>query len=109
MGCLDVGSAYHSPGYRSREAPRREKANVANMNIGFSLFLIAVGAVLAWAVSAEVAGIDLKIVGVILMVVGLAGAALSLLFWSSFAPFPRNREVREVEVVETRPPTDPRR
>jgi hypothetical protein len=78
------------------------------MNIGFSLFLIALGAVLAWAVSAEVAGIDIKIVGVILMVVGFAGAALSLLFWSSFAPFPRRREVREVEVVETRPPTDSR-
>lgn len=81
------------------------------MNIGFSLFLIAVGAVLAWAVSAEVAGIDLKIVGVVLMVVGLAGAALSLLFWNNFAPFPRRREVREVrevDIVETRPPTDPR-
>ena len=79
------------------------------MNIGFSLFLIAVGAVLAWAVSAEVAGIDIKIVGVILMVVGFAGGALSLLFWSSFAPFPRGREVREVEVVETHLPTDSRR
>jgi hypothetical protein len=62
---------------------------MANMNIGFSLFLVAVGAILVWAVSAEVAGIDIKVVGVILMVVGLVGAALSLLFWSSFAPFSR--------------------
>lgn len=62
---------------------------MVNTNLGFSLFLVAVGAILAWAVSAEVAGIDIKIVGVILMVVGLAGGALSLLFWSSFAPFAR--------------------
>ncbi|MEX2552675.1 MAG: DUF6458 family protein, partial [Actinomycetota bacterium] len=81
-----------------------KKITVVNMNIGFSLFLVAAGAVLAWAVSAEVAGIDIKIVGVILMVVGLVGGALSLLFWSSFAPFPRRREAREVEVVETLPP-----
>jgi hypothetical protein len=63
------------------------------MSIGFSLFLVAVGAILAWAVSATVAGIDIKIVGVILMVVGAAGLALSLLFWSSFAPFARRRTI----------------
>ena len=54
------------------------------MSIGFSMFLIAVGAILAWAVNMSVAGIDIKIVGAILMVVGLAGMALSLLFWTSF-------------------------
>lgn len=63
------------------------------MSIGFSLFLIAVGAILAWAVSATVAGVDIKIVGVILMVVGGAGLVLSLLFWSSFSPFARRRTV----------------
>lgn len=66
---------------------------MANMNIGFSLFLVAVGAILTWAVSAEVAGIDITVVGVILMVVGLVGGALSLLFWSTFAPFPRQSAV----------------
>lgn len=90
---------HRSPG----DADERKKATVVNMNIGFSLFLVALGAVLAWAVSAEVAGIDIKVVGVILMVVGFVGAALSLLFWSSFAPFSRNRTAREVEVVENRP------
>lgn len=81
---------------------------MVNMNIGFSLFLVAVGAVLAWAVSAEVAGIDIKIVGVILMVVGLVGVALSLLFWSSFAPFARRPEVVETHSIETRPSDDRR-
>jgi hypothetical protein len=74
---------------------------MVNMNIGFSLFLVAVGAILTWAVSAEVAGIDIKVVGVILMVVGLVGAALSLLFWSSFAPF-----ARRAPTVEPRLPDD---
>jgi len=77
------------------------------MNIGFSLFLVAVGAVLTWAVSAEVAGIDITVVGIILMVVGFAGAALSLLFWSSVAPFSRRRDARDVEVIDNRP-IDPR-
>jgi len=84
---------------------------VVNMNIGFSLFLVAVGAILTWAVSAEVAGVDITVVGVILMVVGLVGAALSLLFWSSAAPFARRRVVRDdrdVEIVDVEPPT-PRR
>ena len=40
------------------------------MGVGVSLLLIAAGAILTWAVSAEVSGIDLNTVGVILMVVG---------------------------------------
>ncbi len=60
-----------------------------NGSIGLSLFLIAVGAILAWAVNATVSGIDIRVVGAILMVVGVVGLALSLLFWASFAPFAR--------------------
>ena len=48
------------------------------MYIGTSIFLIAVGAVLAWAVTAEVAGIDVQTAGVILMVVGAIGLIVSL-------------------------------
>ncbi len=48
------------------------------MTIGFSLFLIAVGAILRFAVTATVAGIDIQTVGVILMIVGAIGFALSL-------------------------------
>ena len=57
------------------------------MGIGVSLILVAVGAILTWAVTAEVSGVDLTTVGVILMVVGIAGALLSLAFWSSWGGF----------------------
>jgi len=53
------------------------------MTIGTSLFLIAVGAILKWAVTAYVAGIDLQVVGVILIVVGLVGLVLGLGMWIS--------------------------
>ena len=48
------------------------------MTIGGSLFLIAVGAILNFAVTAEVAGVDLQTVGVILMIVGGVGMLLGL-------------------------------
>ena len=54
------------------------------MGLGVSLFLIAVGAILTWAVNATASGIDINAVGVILLVVGVAGLLLSLLFWSSW-------------------------
>ncbi len=54
------------------------------MGIGVSLLLIAAGAILLWGVTGEVAGIDIDAIGVILMVVGLIGGILSLIFWSSW-------------------------
>ena len=54
------------------------------MGLGVSLILIAVGAVLTWAVTATVSGIDIKVVGVILLIVGILGFVLSMLFWSSW-------------------------
>jgi Domain of unknown function (DUF6458) len=53
------------------------------MGIGTSLFLIAVGAILYFAVDAEVSGLDISTVGVILMVVGALGLLISLFFLSS--------------------------
>jgi hypothetical protein len=50
------------------------------MRIGSSLFLIAVGAILYFAVTASLAGIDIQTVGLILMVIGLIGFVLSLVF-----------------------------
>ncbi len=61
-----------------------------NGSIGLSLLLIAAGAILAWAVEATLVGLDIVVVGVILMVVGSLGLVLSLLFWASFAPFARD-------------------
>ena len=71
------------------------------MGIGASLFLIAVGAILAWAVEVEASGVDLNMIGVILLVVGIIGLVMSMLFWSSFAPFRREERtvVRDREVV----------
>ena len=57
------------------------------MGIGVSLLLIAIGAILTWAVSADVSGVDINTVGVILMVVGAAGGLISLVFWSSWGGF----------------------
>lgn len=57
------------------------------MGISLSVLLIAVGAVLAWAVSAEVSGIDVQVAGVILVVVGVIGLIASLIFWSSWGGF----------------------
>lgn len=67
------------------------------MGIGVSIFLIAVGAVLAFAVDAEVSGLDIQVVGWILLGVGAIGILLSLLFWSSWGGWGRR------EVVEERP------
>ena len=48
------------------------------MSIGFSLFAVTVGAILKFAVTAQVAGISISIVGLILMVVGAIGLIVSL-------------------------------
>lgn len=67
------------------------------MGIGVSLFLLAVGAILALAVDYQVTGIDIAAVGVILMIVGGIGLVLSMLFWSSFAPYGANRRTTVIE------------
>lgn len=54
------------------------------MGIGTSILLIAVGAILKWAVTASVAGINIETVGVILMVAGVIGLVVSLI-WMSMA------------------------
>lgn len=66
------------------------------MRLGTSIFLIAVGAVLAFAVTLTVSGIDLKTVGWILMVVGALGIVLE------FALF-RPRSRRTTRVTSTQP------
>jgi hypothetical protein len=49
------------------------------MGIGVSIFLIALGAILRFAVTASATGISVHTVGVILMVIGVIGLILSLL------------------------------
>ena len=57
--------------------------------LALSIFLIAVGAILTFAVTVTVTGVNLSTVGVILMAVGGLGVILALLFFVSFAPFGR--------------------
>ncbi|HZQ28505.1 MAG TPA: DUF6458 family protein [Acidimicrobiales bacterium] len=71
------------------------------MGIGVSIFLIAVGAILKFAITARASGVDLGTVGMILMIVGAIGLLASLIFWSSFSPYGRRDEVvvRDREVI----------
>jgi hypothetical protein len=63
------------------------------MTVGTSLFLIAVGAILYFAVTASVSGIELATVGLILMVVGVIGLLLSLLWLNTWAARRRDEVV----------------
>jgi hypothetical protein len=53
------------------------------VRIGLSLILLAAGAILTWAVTATVSGVNIHVVGVILMVVGALGVVLSLIALST--------------------------
>ena len=71
------------------------------MGISLSVLLIAVGAVLAWAVTAEVSGIDVQVAGIILVIVGVIGLIASLIFWSSWGGFGnRNGSAASTTVIE---------
>jgi hypothetical protein len=54
------------------------------MGIGVSMFLIAVGLILALAVNVTTSGVDIDTIGWILVIVGAVGLLLSLIFWSSW-------------------------
>ncbi|GID32689.1 DUF6458 family protein [Paractinoplanes brasiliensis] len=53
------------------------------MGIGGSIFLLALGAILAFAVNANISGIDINVIGWILMAAGLIGLVITLWFWNS--------------------------
>ena len=59
------------------------------MGIGASLFLIALGAILTFAVEVTAEGFNINTIGIILMVVGGLGLILTMLFWSDSAPLRR--------------------
>jgi len=77
------------------------------MGTGVSLILIAVGAILTWAVNATVNGLNIHTVGVILMIVGAVGLILSLMFWSSWGGFGGSAGARRRTTVveDASPPT----
>ena len=74
------------------------------MGIGGSLFLLAIGAILAFAVNVETEGFNLNTIGIILLIVGAIGVVLSMMFWSSWGGFGGRRDtyVRERDVVRDR-------
>jgi hypothetical protein len=70
------------------------------MGIGVSVFLMALGAILTFATEFDISGLDIDVVGVILMLAGLVGLLMTLLVWG-----PRRRASR---VVEERPVVEER-
>jgi hypothetical protein len=95
------------------------------VGLGVSIFLIALGAILTFAVNTSPSGLNIHVVGVILMCVGILGILLSLIYWESWGRgpgrYPRGatdyersgwyargyrprRRVVEEEVVEEGPP-----
>ncbi|MGY1750708.1 DUF6458 family protein [Modestobacter sp. SYSU DS0511] len=68
------------------------------MRLGTSIFLLAVGAVLTFAVTAQVSGVDLDVVGWILMAVGALGIIVELAVWA-----PRRRRVVRTDGYEGGP------
>jgi fluoride ion exporter CrcB/FEX len=74
------------------------------MGIGISVVVGAIGAILRYALTGPInqQGFNLHTGGVILMFVGALGLVLSMLFWSSFAPFGRGRSMSRREEVTSR-------
>jgi uncharacterized membrane protein len=62
------------------------------MGIGVSVFLLAVGAILTFAVEADISGLDIAVVGVILMIAGAIGLLMTMLVFGR----------RDTAVVEDR-------
>jgi hypothetical protein len=58
------------------------------MRLGTGIFLLALGAILAFAVDVQLSGVDLRVVGWILMVTGALAAVIELAVWA-----PRRRRV----------------
>jgi len=99
------------PGYpylSNREVRTNLNEEVRLMRIGSSLVLIAVGAILKFAVTASVSGVSLPVVGVVLMVVGIAGVVLSLIMASTTRRTQVVHQTARVDQVEPQRVDDPR-
>ena len=70
------------------------------MTIGGSIFLIALGAILKYAVNATVSGIEIQTIGLILMIAGVVGLVIGLFLLTQH---------RDRVVVDDRPVVDDRR
>ncbi|HEY5889069.1 MAG TPA: hypothetical protein VIW94_00020 [Acidimicrobiia bacterium] len=68
-----------------------------NGGIGGSLFLVALGAILYWAVSVEAEGFNINTIGLILMVVGVVGVLLTLVMTADTNNAERGSDVTIIE------------
>jgi hypothetical protein len=73
------------------------------MGIVVSMLMITVGAFMRFAVTVEADSFDVHTAGVILIVIGLIGAALSIAFWASWGGFDRMGGMRRRTVVSSAP------
>jgi hypothetical protein len=73
------------------------------MSIGVGIFLMVLGAILAFAVEATTPGINVHTLGIILLLTGLVAVLYSLLFWSNLSPWGRRSVARRRTVVQDRP------
>jgi hypothetical protein len=69
------------------------------VTIGSSIFLIALGAILRYAVTDSISGIDLTTIGLILIIAGVVGLLIGLFLMTT-----RRDEYHDVEYRERRPP-----
>ena len=92
----------------NREVCTNLNEGVRLMRIGSSLVLIAVGAILKFAVTASVSGVSLPVVGVVLMVVGIAGVVLSLILASTARRTEVVHQTTRVDQVDPQRVDDPR-
>jgi hypothetical protein len=76
------------------------------MRIGVGIFLMVLGAILAFAVETDVPGINVNTLGVILLLIGLVAVLYSLLFWSTVTPWGRRRIDARRRMVGLEPPAD---
>lgn len=72
------------------------------MGIGVSIFFLAVGAILAFAVNVPSEGIELDTVGVILIILGLVGLLASLVWWNDWTPRRRSVDYDDGDVIVRR-------
>ncbi|MDQ6850795.1 MAG: DUF6458 family protein [Actinomycetota bacterium] len=76
------------------------------MRIGGSLLLIALGAILRFAITTKVNGVDLHVIGVILMIVGVVALVITVVFMSTRRRTDVYQHTNGTTYVTPRPPSD---
>jgi hypothetical protein len=77
--------------------------NCGSMTVGGSIFLVAVGAILRYAVTDSISGVDLATIGLILMIAGIAGLVIGLFMYASTRRTASATPVERERVVEREP------